>query len=257
MSQNNYYTEETSLYYLKSRYYDPELGRFMTIDDISYIDIETINGLNLYAYCGNNPVIRADENGTAWWHWLIGALVIVATAALTIITAGGFAGAGMAIASVFTATMAPTAVSAVFAGAFVGATIGACVGVVVGGLYSVSQGGSFIEGASLGFMFGAIIGAIVGGACGEAHYGLQAAGKMPIEINIKTLINNPADEFVTIGPKNGAISNYMREISATKRYGQIFASKLQDGLYQIANGHHRVEALKRLGYEFIKIFLVK
>ena len=37
--------EETSLYYLKSRYYDPITGRFITIDDISYIDPETINGL--------------------------------------------------------------------------------------------------------------------------------------------------------------------------------------------------------------------
>ena len=48
-----YYDDETELYYLKSRYYDPELGRFITIDDISYLDPETINGLNLYAYCGN------------------------------------------------------------------------------------------------------------------------------------------------------------------------------------------------------------
>ena len=40
-----YYDEETSLYYLESRYYDPITGRFITIDDISYIDPETINGL--------------------------------------------------------------------------------------------------------------------------------------------------------------------------------------------------------------------
>ena len=50
-----YYDTETNYYYLKSRYYDPELGRFISIDSIEYIDPETINGLNLYAYCGNNP----------------------------------------------------------------------------------------------------------------------------------------------------------------------------------------------------------
>lgn len=55
--------DETGLYYLKSRYYDPKVGRFITIDDISYIDHEKINGLNFYAYCGNNPVMRIDENG--------------------------------------------------------------------------------------------------------------------------------------------------------------------------------------------------
>lgn len=62
------YDDETGLYYLKSRYYDPETGRFITIDDISYIDPGTINGLNLYAYCGDNPVMRTDSQGTNWWN---------------------------------------------------------------------------------------------------------------------------------------------------------------------------------------------
>ena len=44
-----YYDTETNLYFLKTRYYDPEIGRFMTIDDISYLDPDSINGLNLYA----------------------------------------------------------------------------------------------------------------------------------------------------------------------------------------------------------------
>ena len=73
-----YYDTETGLYFLKTRYYDPEVGRFITIDDISYIDPETINGLNLYAYCGNNPVMRVDENGNAWWDWLFIAVTVVA-----------------------------------------------------------------------------------------------------------------------------------------------------------------------------------
>ena len=33
-----YFDTETKLYFLKTRYYDPETGRFMTIDDISYLD---------------------------------------------------------------------------------------------------------------------------------------------------------------------------------------------------------------------------
>ena len=62
-----YYDTETKLYYLKSRYYDPEVGRFISVDGIEYLDPETINGLNLYAYCGNNPVMNVDSNGTSWW----------------------------------------------------------------------------------------------------------------------------------------------------------------------------------------------
>ncbi|MCH5148148.1 MAG: RHS repeat-associated core domain-containing protein [Clostridiales bacterium] len=58
-----YYDTETSFYYLKTRYYDPEVGRFINIDSIEYVDPETINGLNLYAYCGNNPVMNTDSDG--------------------------------------------------------------------------------------------------------------------------------------------------------------------------------------------------
>ncbi len=59
-----YYDAETGLYYLKTRYYDPEVGRFISQDDVSYLDPEHINGLNLYAYCGNNPVMFTDSTGT-------------------------------------------------------------------------------------------------------------------------------------------------------------------------------------------------
>lgn len=61
-----YYDTETGLYFLKTRYYDPEVGRFITIDDLSYLDPESINGLNLYAYCGDNPVMAVDPNGASW-----------------------------------------------------------------------------------------------------------------------------------------------------------------------------------------------
>ena len=61
-----YYDIETNLYFLKTRYYDPKIGRFITIDDISYLAPDTINGLNLYAYCLNNPIIYHDQSGKFW-----------------------------------------------------------------------------------------------------------------------------------------------------------------------------------------------
>ena len=60
-----YYDTETGLYYLQTRYYDSEVGRFITIDDISYLAPDTINGLNLYAYCNNNPVMNVDPEGNS------------------------------------------------------------------------------------------------------------------------------------------------------------------------------------------------
>ena len=62
-----YWDSEFSLYYLQSRYYDPALGRFISADSISYLDPESVVGLNLYAYCGNNPVMSYDPEGT--WDW--------------------------------------------------------------------------------------------------------------------------------------------------------------------------------------------
>ncbi len=61
-----YFDEETGLYYLQTRYYDPELGRFISADSIEYLDPETLGGLNLYAYCGNNPIRETDPTGTSW-----------------------------------------------------------------------------------------------------------------------------------------------------------------------------------------------
>lgn len=58
-----YYDVETNFYYLNARYYNPEIGRFITADDIEYLDTENMNGLNLYCYCLNNSIIYADYSG--------------------------------------------------------------------------------------------------------------------------------------------------------------------------------------------------
>ena len=51
-----YYDAETGLYFLQTRYYDPEVGRFLNRDSVQYADPQTFGGLDLYAYCLNNPV---------------------------------------------------------------------------------------------------------------------------------------------------------------------------------------------------------
>ena len=84
-----YYDTETNLYYLNTRYYDSEVGRFISQDDVSYLDPEHINGLNLYAYCGNNPVMNVDPNGNSITALIV--LIILGIAVGTV-SSGVFSG---------------------------------------------------------------------------------------------------------------------------------------------------------------------
>ena len=57
--------DETGMYYVGSRYYDPEVGRFVNADKGIIMDSEN-SGFNLYIYCGNSPINRNDAKGTFW-----------------------------------------------------------------------------------------------------------------------------------------------------------------------------------------------
>ncbi len=70
------YDDETGFYYLRSRYYDPEVGRFINADNADVLTLSEgpSTDKNLYAYCDNNPVTRAD-NGGEFWNVVIGAAI--------------------------------------------------------------------------------------------------------------------------------------------------------------------------------------
>lgn len=60
-----YYDSETRLYYLQSRYYDPQVGRFLNADAMEYLGAtRTLLSFNLFAYCENNAVNNVDPFGT-------------------------------------------------------------------------------------------------------------------------------------------------------------------------------------------------
>ena len=121
-----FYDVNSGLYYLQSRYYDPETGRFLNADTVEYLDPESINGLNLYAYCGNNPVMYSDPSG----HFGIMALLAITLTALVI------GGVGQ-LASNAAAGMTGSELWRGVAGAAVGTAVNAimlCLTVATGGV---------------------------------------------------------------------------------------------------------------------------
>ncbi len=60
-----YYDNETGLYYLQSRYYNPEWCRFISADGFDYLSTSNHRTSNAYIYCWNNPIVLSDAEGTA------------------------------------------------------------------------------------------------------------------------------------------------------------------------------------------------
>ena len=144
-----FYDVETGLYYLQTRYYDPEIGRFVTIDDLSYAAPENLHGLNLYAYCLNNPVMYVDPTGHApWWSWLISGLQVLGGMALCLVPGAQGIGVGFVVGG--TLGLISNAVSPAIAQA-------------IGGASSIANGaGAFSTGMSiLGLGVPGLIGGVV------------------------------------------------------------------------------------------------
>lgn len=83
-----YYDDETQLYWVSSRYYSPEICRWISPDSIEYLDIETVNGLNLYCYCGNDPINNIDPSG----HFAVTTLIILGLIGVGAVVGGTVAG---------------------------------------------------------------------------------------------------------------------------------------------------------------------
>ena len=136
---------------MQSRYYDPQVGRFLSPDSLEYLDPETIHGLNLFSYCLNNPVMAIDPSG----HFAVSiflACVIAGLIAGAIIggTAGGIVAHNLASETGATGwELVGWTILGVFGGAAVGGAMGATIGAGVGGLLSgIFALGSVIGGGS-------------------------------------------------------------------------------------------------------------
>ncbi len=169
------YDEETRLYYLKTRYYDPEIGRFISPDSIDYQSPESINGLNLYAYCGNDPVNYSDGFGhmPEWVQdtlKVLGAVaIVVGVTALTVVTAGVAAYALGASAAMIGTITTGAAVGGLVAG---GLEIGAQI--YENGIDGMNLGAIAIE-SFAGSAYGAISGVASSTTSAALRLGMRGA----------------------------------------------------------------------------------
>lgn len=162
-----YFDSESGLYYLMSRYYDPQIGRFISPDTADYLAPDTIGGVDLYAYGLNNPVMYVDPTG----HFAIASLLIsMALGAL----ASGIISTLTQLGTTGKVDPAKVAVSALFGGVGAGLSfigIGGVLGqFAIQGALSVGESivtdlleGNTIDGDVIG---GYVLDFLVGGALG-------------------------------------------------------------------------------------------
>ena len=107
-----YYDAETGFYYLQSRYYDPQIGRFINADSVIVGTSGELHGYNVFAYAFNNPIAYVDHNGN--WPKLSDVLVaaavalVVAAVAASVVICAAVAPAAVAVGSVAVSTAAIT-----------------------------------------------------------------------------------------------------------------------------------------------------
>ena len=91
-----YYDTETGFYYLQSRYYDPEICRFINADSYASTG-QGLFGYNMFSYCINDPIRNIDSAGcmaveaavtaTNWWNpagWVAAAILVVEVVVLVV-----------------------------------------------------------------------------------------------------------------------------------------------------------------------------
>ena len=210
-----YYDKESGLYYLINRYYDPTTGRFISPDDVGYLDFESFFGTNRYAYCLDDPVNESDPDGTMpnWLKWVIGGVVIVGLIVATFFTGGASAG------------VAGFIVAGALKGAVIGAVSGALVSGTIRGISSAIAGNGFwdgfADGAADGFMSGAIIGAITGAISSSIQ--VHNASKLWANTGNKTaydqMIEHYSRHVIDEGQKHAA----KNIVSYTKQASEFYA----------------------------------
>ena len=198
-----YYDVETGLYYLQSRYYDPETCRFINPDAFATTDADGVLSANMFAYCENNPIRNTDYVGAIGIDTLISAGIGAATGAITSLISGIAAG------DTGTKLLTDVAIGAA-AGAFSGPITSAAVAVY--DAYKCYKEGVSIEGCVIVFASEFAASFVSGGMFKKGFFGKGVwhdLGKAAFDLSIGFAVNFTASQVST----NVAENFYMTESS--------------------------------------------
>ena len=225
-----YYDTSIGLYYLNSRYYDPETGRFLNEDLVSYLEPETIGGINLYAYCLNDPVNNIDPSG----HLVLSLILAIGMAAGV--------GAAIGVAGTFVGDLVSSAIAGEWTWSSWETYLGNALGGAIGGAVSLFSPGI---GAAIGGFIGTFSGSALGKATGTNS---SSWGEILFRSAISAGISWAATGLGNIG-----LNKYFRIPGITKgshSWQQVFKS----GLTKTLNRGYKMSAktlAKGAGYLFV------
>ena len=174
-----YYDEELGMYYLNSRYYDPEVGRFISPDTTDILEVQDdLYDKNLYAYCDNNSVMRIDSSG-AVWHLAVGAVVGVATQFVADVGIGLATGSsfGEVISSLSLVDYAAAAIGGAIAASGIGFAGAVVANATLGGTtYLANCSYKGVKANKKDFIASTVIGGVAGAIGGSGANGKNMRG---------------------------------------------------------------------------------
>ncbi len=207
------------MYYCHTRYFVPEWGRWLNADTTNYLKFDNINGMNLFAYCGNDPVNSIDPNGTWSWNKFFKALAWIGL------------GAAMIAATVCTGGVA---------GLVATVSVGATAGGLVGGYMNEAAGGSFVAGwvggafngaiQTVGFLSCGYVGTIFGGGIGGSVGTFITESLNCLQQNRKYNLQSIVDKSIRAGFSSAITSIFTASVQflANSGIGSVVGGSIID-----------------------------
>lgn len=227
------YDNETGLYYVISRYYNPQVGRFLNADN--QLSTGDVLGMNMFAYCGNNPVSRVDPTGEAWGHWLLAAGIVAGCAVATVISAGSFA---FAMTAFGFATMGVSVggTTGVLAMATIGSAIALGTSATVAAFNS-SSADDFADQGSLTTVVATALGGFSGGYAGHTNSKVQTS-------NISTNTNTSRGSTGRTEPANLNEQLAMKQVQSNPYAGTPLKKvNLHDPRWPASDGWQKMQQI--------------